>query len=33
MEIRNGQPALALMEEREPPIEEDFIGDKRLVRA
>jgi hypothetical protein len=33
MEIRYGQPTLALMEEREPAIEENFIGDERLVRA
>jgi hypothetical protein len=33
MEVCHGQPALALMEEREPPIEQNFIGDERLVRA
>jgi hypothetical protein len=33
MEVRHGQPSLALVEKREPSIEEDFIGDKRLVRA
>jgi hypothetical protein len=33
MEVCHGQPPLALMEKREPPIEENFIGDERLVRA
>jgi hypothetical protein len=33
MEIRHCQPTLALMEERQPAVEDNFIGDERLVRA
>jgi hypothetical protein len=33
MEVCHGQPTLALVEEREPSIEENLIGDERLVRA
>lgn len=33
VQIRHRQPALALIEEREPAIEENFIGHESLVRA
>ncbi len=33
MEVRHGEPALALVEERQPAIEQNFVGDERLVRA
>lgn len=31
MQVRYGEPALPLMKERETAIEQDFIGDERLV--
>jgi len=33
MEVRYGKPAFSSMEKREPAVEENFIGDERLVRA
>jgi hypothetical protein len=33
MQVRDREPALRLVEKREPPIEQDFIGDERLIRA
>ena len=33
MQIGYGEPAFRLVEEREAPIEQDFIGDERLIRA
>lgn len=31
MQVRHGEPALALMKERKTAIEQDFVGDERLV--
>jgi hypothetical protein len=33
MQVRDGEPALCLMEKREAAIEQNIIGDERLVRA
>jgi hypothetical protein len=33
MQISHGEPAFALMEKCEAAIEQDFIGDERLIRA
>ena len=33
MQVGNGEPPLRLVEKREAAIEQDFIGDKRLIRA
>ncbi len=33
MQVRHGEPALALMEEGKPAIEHNFIGNERLVCA
>jgi hypothetical protein len=33
MEVRNRQPTLPVVEEREPAVEHDIVRDERLVRA
>ena len=33
MQVRHGEPALRLVEKREAAVEQDFIGDERLIRA